>query len=259
MGNNPRLRINIGDRITYTLVLSNAGLQPARNVVVTDALSLDVEYISGTAQPTVTLSAGQLGWSLGSLGSGEVVTLSFAVRVVGRTDESIQNRAFVQTAQTQQAASNNLVHLFSPTAVQFLSFTGRWAQGMGIELAWQTGVEVDTFGFALYRSETGERDARVRITPEWIAAQSSAGASYAFVDETALPEKRYTYWLAELERDGDVIDYDPITVKTFAAALPNVFAGGVPRVVAPPGAVVAQPVVVQPVNTTLNSNPIQSG
>jgi uncharacterized repeat protein (TIGR01451 family) len=258
LGNDPRLRINIGDRITYTLLLSNTGLQPARNVVVTDVLSLDVEYISGTAQPTATLGVGQLGWSLGSLGSGEVVTLSFAVRVVGRTDESIQNQAFVQTAQTQPATSNNLVHLFSPTAAQLLSFTGRWAQGMGIELAWQTGAEVDTFGFALYRSETSERDARVRITPEWIAAQSSAGASYRFVDETALTDKRYTYWLVELERDGDVIDYDPITVKTFAAALLNVVAGGVPLVVAPPGAVVAQPIAVLPVNTTSNSNPIQA-
>ena len=236
-------RVKIGDRITYTLGLHNAGLQPARNVWVTDVLPIDVQVISGTDQPTATRTAGQLAWAMPELGSGERYTMSFAVRVISQQSVSIQNKAFVETTQTPMAVSNDVVHVFSPTAVQLLSFVGRWIETegrMGINLAWQTGAEVNSFGFALHRSETGERNDRVRVTPEWIAAKNSTGATYAFVDETAQPSKRYTYWLLETERDGDVIEYDPITVKPLPPAAADVPAGGVPIAV-PVGAAAVPP------------------
>jgi uncharacterized repeat protein (TIGR01451 family) len=224
-----QLHINIGDRITYTLSLRNAGLQPARNVVVTDVLPGDVQVISGTDQPTATWATETLSWTVAELGSGERYTMSFAVRVVSKHNDSIQNHAFVETTQTPMAAGNAMVHVFSPTAVQ-LSFVGAWKAGErpGLELTWQTGAEINSFGFALYRSETGDRNARVRVTPEWISAKNSNGATYAFVDETALPGQRYTYWLTELERDGDVIEYDPIAVLSIRPAVADVPAGGVP-------------------------------
>ena len=222
-----QVHINIGDRITYTLSLHNAGLQPARNVVVTDVLPGDVQVISGTVQPTATSASGLLGWTVAELGSGERYTMSFAVRVMSKHNDSIQNLAFVETTQTPMAVSNGVVHVFLPTAVQLLSFAGRWV-ATGVELAWQTGAEVNSFGFALYRSETSDRSTRARVTPEWIAAKNSNSATYAFVDESARPSQRYTYWLTELERDGDVIEYDPIAVLPLNPAMANVPAGGVP-------------------------------
>jgi hypothetical protein len=67
------------------------------------------------------------------------------------------------------------------------------------------------------------------VTPEWIAAKNSSGASYIFVDKTALVGKSYCYWLVELERSGDVLTYQPIVVRA-PNVLADVPAGGVPIV-----------------------------
>jgi uncharacterized repeat protein (TIGR01451 family) len=257
---NNRLHVNIGDAITYTLSLHNAGLQPARNVVVTDVLPSDVQMISGTAQPAPLITGGQpvqLVWVVPELAPSAHYTMSVAVRVMSKSSGSIHNQAVVQTAQTPLVASNDVVHVFSPTAVQLLSFVGRWmlterAEQPGIELAWQTGAEVNTFGFALFRSESldfaesfdfaqdANRSGAVRVTPEWIAAKNSSGASYSFVDKTAVVGKSYSYWLVELERNGAMLAYEPIVVRA-PGVLADVPAGGVPIVSL--GGAMAQPVL----------------
>ena len=260
---NSEARVNVGDRITYTLHLMNAGSQTALNVVVTDALPIDVKFVAGSASPEPIVNPGALRWLLPQLIAGQGYTLSFGVVVVSKLNTSIENQAYVLSQQTPMTTSNTIVHVLSLTAVQLIGFSGRWLvmEGRaGVELDWQTGVEVDSFGFALYRSVTGQKSDRVLVTPVLISAKNASGASYSFLDATAMPGNRYTYWLAETERSGSVIEYDPATVNTPASmgmALGAV-AGGVP-VAAPAGSsVVAQPDVTSNAPSAMHSTVVQS-
>ena len=76
---------------------------------------------------------------------------------------------------------------------------------------------MNTFGFALYRSEDGSRENvlrenAVRVSDEMIAAKGASGASYDWLDATASPELGYTYWLQEVETSGRMNEYGPTRV-----------------------------------------------
>ncbi|MGQ9890095.1 MAG: hypothetical protein ACUVSX_16650, partial [Aggregatilineales bacterium] len=70
--------------LTYTLIVTNLGPNPALNVLVTDTLPAEVSYASATPAPNA-VSGSQLTWLLGNLAAGQtqhitvVVTVSAAV------------------------------------------------------------------------------------------------------------------------------------------------------------------------------------
>jgi hypothetical protein len=115
--------------------------------------------------------------------------------------------------------------LFTPlriidlTAVTLRSFTAsRTADG--VELRWETGVELNTAGFHVLRSATGAEADAVRVTPALITARgnSSGGASYSFAVSVARDQDRSgAYWLEELETNGTVRRYGPVRPRAGAA------------------------------------------
>jgi hypothetical protein len=94
-----------------------------------------------------------------------------------------------------------------PLAVDLVSFTAA-TQGGGTMIAWQTSSEVQTLGFHLWRSTTGNRLDAMQITEMLIAAQGSAnsGADYYYADMTIQQGIHYTYWLQEVRLDGTTQD-----------------------------------------------------
>jgi uncharacterized repeat protein (TIGR01451 family) len=75
-------RLNIGDLVTYTIVVTNHGPDNATNVRVTDVLDPRLVYLSssgtvGTYDPVTGL------WYIGNLDVGQTVTLKINVRVNG--------------------------------------------------------------------------------------------------------------------------------------------------------------------------------
>lgn len=70
-----------------------------------------------------------------------------------------------------------------------------------VTLEWQTATELDSVGFHIERVADGEV---VRLTDALIpaAGNPTVGASYTFVDETAVFQTNYTYQLIELRLDG---------------------------------------------------------
>jgi uncharacterized repeat protein (TIGR01451 family) len=73
-------RATAGERLTYTLVVSNAGPMTAHEVLLRDPLPSHVTYISGSAQATSpTLSdSNDIQWS-GTVAPGQPVTITYAV------------------------------------------------------------------------------------------------------------------------------------------------------------------------------------
>lgn len=108
------------------------------------------------------------------------------------------------------------------TAVTLRSFTAT-AGDEGVTLRWETGAELNTAGFHLLRSESAARADAIQVTPALLPAKggASAGASYSWVDTSALPGARYSYWLQERELDGRVNEYGPAVVGPAPSAAPN--------------------------------------
>jgi hypothetical protein len=122
-----------------------------------------------------------------------------------------------------------------PQAIGLNSFSvARNRNGAGLLVSWQTGVELNTFGFSLYRSTGANRASATRVTPEVIAGRGAG--SYSFVDASADVNQNYTYWLVEIETSGQMNEYAPATyapsgaVSAVAAAVPVpvVIVDGVP-------------------------------
>ena len=86
-----------------------------------------------------------------------------------------------------------------------------------VQIIWQAGDETDTFGFALYRAESGARISATLITTSLIALGSSS--IYTFTDATASAAIRHFYWLHEVERSGTTVEYGPVIVNPCGSAL----------------------------------------
>jgi len=224
--------------ITYTLVVTNIGAHPASNVVISDPLTMDTSYITGSGVPTPT-SERPLVWNFSSIPAGESRTIRFVAKL-GPTDKSdpITNTAYLRNA-SQLVEPDNFLAIAQapiirrPTAVTLVSFAAQQAK-QGVEINWQTSLEQDSFGFHLYRAEDGNREHAARITTALIPATGrNGGANYRFVDEQAEQGKRHTYWLHEVELNGSIDVYGPIN---YTGAKESVNADALsPQAIALPG------------------------
>jgi hypothetical protein len=108
----------------------------------------------------------------------------------------------------------------TPTAVTLLSFDVVPVDTTTLRIEWSTATEFNTQGFHLWRSETGDRSQAVRITTEMIESQGDLlfGAEYLFIDGPLQPETGYSYWLQEIEVNGKVTEYGPVTASTSTAS-----------------------------------------
>lgn len=107
-----------GSQITYNILVSNAGPQPASNVVVTDTIPAGTTFVSATpSQGTCNFAAGTVTCTLGTLASGASATIALTV-VTPATPQTISNTATVaNTPEADPTPGNNT----SPAAVTALA------------------------------------------------------------------------------------------------------------------------------------------
>ena len=119
----------------------------------------------------------------------------------------------------------NVGFTIAPTSITLTSFTATHNDD-GIAIQWATSSELNTWGFALYRSGSGKRSDAIKVTPELILARGrgSLGANYQWIDTTAQTGTTYAYWLLETELDQSTHEYGPVTaVASTAQATYQVF------------------------------------
>jgi hypothetical protein len=99
-----------------------------------------------------------------------------------------------------------------PTAVTLSFFDAGWQDGK-VVVAWETAMEIDTFGFNLWRS-TSPNGTYERVNAAVIPAASLGGVwggSYSFTDTDVFPGRAYYYKLEELEVGGRRNWYGPVS------------------------------------------------
>jgi uncharacterized repeat protein (TIGR01451 family) len=108
-----------GGSLTYTLVATNNGPQPALGVVLADPLPAGTGFASASGSPVTTPKAGTAGtvtWNVGTLGSGQSVTLTVVVKVTAKAGGTLTNTASV-TGSTQDPNPGNNSALSSTAVV----------------------------------------------------------------------------------------------------------------------------------------------
>jgi uncharacterized repeat protein (TIGR01451 family) len=233
------------DIITYTVVVSNSGPGIVKNLVITDPMPSGIEYVANSAVPAATYTSANrtLRWTKATLGVNEWYTVTFRARVLPSnvpTATQILNVAYTSgeagsvpvNAPTPVLQDDDQASVpRGPTAITLKLFEAKWLSST-VLIRWETGSEENTFGFLLYRSETNDRSKAVRITADAIPAQvgNGGGASYAYEDETVTigdapntTGKVYYYWLQEVETDGDVTDYGPVSTDGKTIVKPTKF------------------------------------
>ena len=206
--------ISPGTEFKYELEYSNIGALTATDVVVFDILP--PELIFGEATPEQDEGPNPLVWNVGTLapGQGDTITLTVTVRP-DVTSEWITNTAVISTTTPETRYDNNRSSVDRPTAVEMLYY---WAKPVpeGVLLKWETAWEIDSYGFAVLRSNSGRLSdaSEVAFVPAAGRGQGG-GAAYSYLDrlEAGAIGREYTYWLAAVDTNGQRTMYGPMPVS----------------------------------------------
>ncbi|MCL2687184.1 MAG: hypothetical protein FWE58_01450 [Methanobrevibacter sp.] len=90
--------VSTGDTFTYTITVTNDGLDEATNVYVTDSLDSRLSYLSQSSDlGSYNQSTGR--WNIGNLAAGTSVTLNITVRVNSAGNGIIWNTAYANSTE----------------------------------------------------------------------------------------------------------------------------------------------------------------
>lgn len=112
--------INVTSNVTYLLTVANAGPASATDVVVTNALPPQVEFVSATAsQGSCVNQSGMVVCSLGTLPSGGTALIRIVARAT--TGPELESVATLTASQTDFNPANNVATTLTSVNVPFVS------------------------------------------------------------------------------------------------------------------------------------------
>jgi uncharacterized repeat protein (TIGR01451 family) len=97
--------VTIGTNLTYTITVTNAGPDTATDVVVTDALTAGVTFVSAASSQGSCSGTSNISCNLGSLANAETATVTLVVKPWAV--ETLNNTATATTATSDPNSSNN--------------------------------------------------------------------------------------------------------------------------------------------------------
>ncbi|KAB8140884.1 DUF11 domain-containing protein [Chloroflexia bacterium SDU3-3] len=221
-----------GNQVLYVITLANHGPSTATNVSVLDMLPAGLDFVSATASQGSYDSATGV-WDVGTVGNGAQAELRITASITG--SGVIVNVARVRAAdqfdpnstpgnnngaENDQSAAPVSV---APTVVNLISF-GASLTAAGVQISWTTVYERDVVGFHLLRSTDSTRAHAAQVTAVLIPGLGLQGGSYTWHDAAADSGVRYYYWLQEVDTDGRVFEYGPVSfVPGVSATRSSVF------------------------------------
>jgi len=218
------VKVEVGDRITFTIRIENTGGLPFVEVPLTDTYDPTVlQFITASPAPDSTTPAGTLMWDdltgAGELAPGDTLVVTVVFDAIAQSSGT-SNTATVDGARTpggQVLAAVTDTVSFSvqePTAVTMASILAEFDGSGAVILTWVTTAEFDNWGFNVYRAEVNDPAQAVRINDSLIPGRGQAvtGATYRFVDTTVQPGKTYWYWIVDVDYEGRMTWHGPVEV-----------------------------------------------
>jgi len=138
-------------------------------------------------------------------------------------DPETGRTVLISISPNQSDFSNYAGLIVSPTAIQLMSLSATEitvGYSSGVTIEWVIGMELNTFGYEIYRSRDGAFENAVAITDGLILA--SGDDVYEFTDTTARIDQIYSYWLIEIQTDQQIYHYGPTRVRVEGASATTV-------------------------------------
>ncbi|MBN1583002.1 MAG: hypothetical protein JXA89_20000, partial [Anaerolineae bacterium] len=219
---NPALK---GELITFTLRVVNTGRTTLISIPVADTYSTaHLNFVRAIPIPddVQEVANREMGWvfwddlsnHFGPLPPGESIEIQLVMTATEATPETI-NSAFVEDAEDD--FGNRLGALATApvtindhgTAIELLRFEAESREG--VLLSWETAVEIENYGFELYRNDLPYLGTATWIT--FVPGQGTGtGRQYSYLDRGAAPERRYWYWLVDVGVTGRRTVHGPLDI-----------------------------------------------
>ena len=219
--------------VTFTIVITNIGVSAIDVLPLVD--QYDPYYLSffwAEPYPEEDADDGLLTWYdltgpaphgfERNLAPGESFRITTVFRVVHDITTTV-NTAYVEGPydvydNPANEPRDDEVITNIPTAVELLYFRVGRTLGMQVRLEWATAVEIDTFGFRLYRAPVADfaRAQAVAFVP---SEARGGGATYVYTD-TVPYDGTWWYWLADVDTSGGETVHGPVRAVVGTAALP---------------------------------------
>jgi uncharacterized repeat protein (TIGR01451 family) len=218
--------VQIGDDVTYGIAITNTGVLTITRLPLQDTYDpLYLEFVSATP-PEDTASPGLLTWddltrdlpAFGfTLPPGESTQVLVGFVALSSTQwlspPLTINTAIVDGAQTDigdlpRREHQAAVEITVDTAIELLYLRAGPKAG-GVLVEWATLLELDTYGFRLYRGQDTHLANAVPVAFVAAEGRDGLGSAYQYLDAD-LPAGRYYYWLVEVENGGKETPYGPV-------------------------------------------------
>ncbi len=204
--------------VTFTIVITNVGISTIDVLPLLDQYDpYYLSFVTATPYPEEDADDGLLTWRdltgpapYGfdhNMVPGESFRITTVFSVVHDITTTINTAIITGAIDVYDNPTNrptDTVPIINiPTAVELLYFRVDGVSGRQVRLAWATAVEIDNFGFNLYRADTNDRARAQFIHFEPAAAQAHRlGATYVYTD-TVPADGVWWYWLADVDTRGN--------------------------------------------------------
>jgi uncharacterized repeat protein (TIGR01451 family)/fimbrial isopeptide formation D2 family protein len=219
--------------VTFTIVITNVGISTIDVLPLLDAYDpYYLSFVRAEPMPDEPADDGLLTWydltgpapnGFGrNLAPGESFRITTVFSVVHDITTTV-NTAYVQGPydvydNPANEPRDDEVIVNIPTAVELLYFRVGGTAGPQVRLEWATAVEINTFGFRLYRAPVADfaRKEAVAFVP---SEARGGGATYVYTD-TVPYDGTWWYWLADVDTSGGETVHGPVRAVVGTAALP---------------------------------------
>jgi len=211
-----------GDTLLYNVTIVSNGNAPATGVTFTDTPDPNTTLVVGsvrTSQGTV-LQGNNPGdravtVDIGAIPAGGVVEISLEVTINDPLPggvTQVSNQGLVSLDMLPNVPTDDpgtpVEDDSTPTAVELIYFRAAWISGRDVRLEWATAVEIDNFGFNVYRASVDDRS-RASLLGFVPSQARGAGATYGYED-TVPVDGFWWYWLADVDTAGLETFHGPV-------------------------------------------------
>ena len=212
-----------GDTLLYRVTIVNDGNVAVTGVTFRDTPDPNTTLVAGsvrTSRGTVTRGNDPGNTSvvvdIGTIPAGAAVEISLQVTINDPLPEGVtevSNQGLVRSSELPDVPTDDPTTLDedddTPTAVELLYFRVGGVAGREVRLEWATAVEINNFGFNLYRASVADRSRANWLG--FVPSQARGGGATYVYEDTVPADGLWWYWLADVDTSGRETFHGPVS------------------------------------------------